>query len=109
MSTDLIVLIQQAQIARLNQPPNLIVAESDSIVEVAQPHDEVMVLNGPIALEAQTMADGPVIAVALVIIGEARRQMRRHETEPEVGEVHPDRHRPFVASHTGQARLSSAC
>ena len=75
MDTDLVVLIQRPQIPGINQPPHLLICESNPVVEIAQPDSGIVILNGAIALKADAVRDGAVVTVSLVVIGKAGGQM----------------------------------
>ena len=104
-SAYLIVLIESFKVSNLHELPYFFVTQSDAVVEITQPDHRFMVVNGAVSLKPQSVANGLVVAVPLFVIGEASREMGRHETDGRVCKLHPDRHGAFVTSHAGHARL----
>ena len=94
----LIVLVERPKVACLNQAADLVIAKTDSIVEVTEPNDSIVVINGSIPLEPKTVTDGTIVAVSLLIIRKAGGKMSCHKAllEP----CQHCRHGSGAADHT---------
>lgn len=75
----LIVLVERPKVACLNQAADLVIAKTDSIVEVTEPKDSIVVIDGSIPLEPETVTDGTVVAVSLLIVRKAGGKMSCHK------------------------------
>ena len=64
----LVILVQRGKVSILNESPDFLVAQPNTIVEVAEPNDRIVVVYGSIAQEAQAVSDGLVVSVPFVVI-----------------------------------------
>jgi hypothetical protein len=81
LDVQLIILVEAFNVPSFNQLPGSIVAKSNPVVEISEPNDRVMIVNGAISLEPQPVADCFVVSVPFFVIGETGRKMGRHKTE----------------------------
>lgn len=94
----LIVLVERTKVACLNQAADLVIAKTDSIVEVTEPNDSIMVIDGSIPLEPKTVTDGTIVAVSLLIVRKAGGKMSGHKALCEPRQH--SRHGGGAANHT---------
>lgn len=85
--TYLIVSIEGLQIAGLNKPPYFVITQANSIVEIAEPDNRIVVFDRAITLEAETMIDGSEVTIPLFVIGEASGKMSSYQADPSVGVI----------------------
>ncbi len=67
-----------------------------------------MMIDPPISLESESVMDGIVISVSLLIVGESGGQVCRDKAKLRVRVIHADSDRSLVARHAGHASLLHA-
>ena len=104
--TYLVVLIQRIKIACFDQLPCFVVAQANSVVEVSEPYDRIMILDSSISLETEAATDCTIVTVAFFEVSKTSGQVGGYEAYAGVRVVHAYGHRPFVSCHAGHASLS---
>ena len=104
--TYLVVLIQCIEIACFNQLPDFVVAQANSVVEVSEPYDCIVVLDSSISLETEATANCPIVTVSVFEVGKTSGQVGGYKAYAGVRVLHAYGHRPFVSCHAGHASLS---
>lgn len=78
-SNHLVILVQSTKVACLNQAADFIIAETYPVIEITEPNDGIMIIDGSVPLEPKTVADGMVVNVPLLIVRKASSQMSCHQ------------------------------
>ena len=103
--TYLVILIKCIEIAYFDQLPCSIVAQTYSVIEVSEPDDCIVVLDGSISLKAKATADRTIVTVTFFVVSETCSQVRGYKAYAGVRVVHSYSHRSFVSRHAGHTSL----
>ena len=101
----LIIPKQSLQIATFDKAASPLVTLIDSIIEVSQPEDRIVISYGPVAVKAEAVTDGVVVTVSLFDICKASCHVSGHEAERGVCVFHPNGDGTFIAGHAGETGL----
>lgn len=98
MATDLIIVVWFPIIPLCDEIPHILIAETNPVVEVAEPDDRFMVRNRSVHLEPQAPVYGLVVPVPVIVVGKAGSQVSGDQADARVLIVEPDRTAPLVAA-----------
>lgn len=94
----LVVAVEPLEIVLKQKVPDILIAETNSIIEITNPYDCIMVFNRSIPLESKTTFDSLIISISVIIVGESCCQVSRNETESSVGIIETNCTSTFVAA-----------
>lgn len=96
----LVITVEPLIIVLKQKLSDILIAETNAIIEITNPYNCIMVFNGSVPLKPKTTFYGLVIPVPIIIVGKSCSQVSCNETESSVGIIETNCTSSFIAANS---------